>query len=317
MEARKIILFGNSSHVISVPKSWIKENKLKKGDLIFVERNSDGELILLPKEGKEEKERKIITINAEKKEKAFLIREIVSAYLAAPSLIVIEGNNLRKNDSIIKFILNGLSGLEIITQTSNQIKIKDVLDINRISLKEMLRRMDNLIRLMIFEIENKKGTSSKLFKRLQEIDKEVNKLFFLILKIIKMGFYESKIFKQHNISIAEAFQILSIISSLEHMADELKGLPDYLNQINAKEKKQVASNLNYLEGLYLNTFKAYYKNDKKTILAVYKKGREFYKNMDKIKGSKNFILIHQNFKKIENTLYQINKTLLDSIFFEK
>ena len=46
MNSRKIIKLGHSSYVVSVPKNWVKKNKLSKGDRILVRENGDNELIL-------------------------------------------------------------------------------------------------------------------------------------------------------------------------------------------------------------------------------------------------------------------------------
>ena len=37
MEFRKLISFGKSSYVVSLPKAWVVQQKLKKGDLIAVD----------------------------------------------------------------------------------------------------------------------------------------------------------------------------------------------------------------------------------------------------------------------------------------
>ena len=45
IDVRKLISFGKGSYIISMPKSWIEKNNLKKGDLISV--SDDGfELVL-------------------------------------------------------------------------------------------------------------------------------------------------------------------------------------------------------------------------------------------------------------------------------
>ncbi|MEK6861132.1 MAG: AbrB/MazE/SpoVT family DNA-binding domain-containing protein, partial [Nanoarchaeota archaeon] len=49
MEYRKLIKFGNSSHVVSIPNEWIKRNNLKKGDTLYLSENGSNELILSPK----------------------------------------------------------------------------------------------------------------------------------------------------------------------------------------------------------------------------------------------------------------------------
>jgi len=54
MEYRKLIKFGNSSFVISLPKSWIVRHHLKKGAIIYVDENKVGDLVCSPKEVEEE-----------------------------------------------------------------------------------------------------------------------------------------------------------------------------------------------------------------------------------------------------------------------
>ena len=56
MEYRKLISFGKNSFVVSLPKSWIKQNKLIKGDLIHISDNGS-DLILSKKESDEKKKR--------------------------------------------------------------------------------------------------------------------------------------------------------------------------------------------------------------------------------------------------------------------
>ena len=55
MEYRKLISFGKSSFVVSLPKSWIKQNKLKKGDLIHFE--DEGNNLVIKKKEEESKDK--------------------------------------------------------------------------------------------------------------------------------------------------------------------------------------------------------------------------------------------------------------------
>ena len=92
MEYRKLIKFGNSSHVISIPNNWVKKNKLKKGDLIYFEENGKGELILNSELKKEEHQLKEITINVNNKEASTIQREIMNAYINDIDIINIIGD---------------------------------------------------------------------------------------------------------------------------------------------------------------------------------------------------------------------------------
>ena len=80
MEFRKLIGFGKSSFVVSIPKNWTQKNKLNKGDIIYL-REEDNALVLSAKEKRLIKEPKRITIRTESKSVEKLQAEIIAAYL--------------------------------------------------------------------------------------------------------------------------------------------------------------------------------------------------------------------------------------------
>ena len=80
IDVRKLISFGKGSYIVSMPKSWIEKNNLKKGDLISV--SDDGfELILTANHHHKNTESKEITIESIGKNLDLLEAEIVSSYL--------------------------------------------------------------------------------------------------------------------------------------------------------------------------------------------------------------------------------------------
>ncbi|MCX6707490.1 MAG: AbrB/MazE/SpoVT family DNA-binding domain-containing protein [Candidatus Woesearchaeota archaeon] len=91
METRKIISFGNSSYVVSLPKDWVVDNKLKKGDSINME-NRDGSIVINTLENSERKiEPKPIVIEIEGKGMDMIKTEIISAYLNNYDIIEVKG----------------------------------------------------------------------------------------------------------------------------------------------------------------------------------------------------------------------------------
>jgi antitoxin component of MazEF toxin-antitoxin module len=52
MEPRKIIKFGNSSYVVTLPYTWIKQNNLEKGYSINVKKKKDSLVISLDRSKK-------------------------------------------------------------------------------------------------------------------------------------------------------------------------------------------------------------------------------------------------------------------------
>ena len=92
MEYRKLISFGKSSFVISLPKAWINKHKLSKGNLLYLQE-SETDLIISPKEHEEVEEREI-TINVDGKDIFFITREINAAYIENNRRIILKGKEL-------------------------------------------------------------------------------------------------------------------------------------------------------------------------------------------------------------------------------
>ena len=145
---RKLINFGKGSYILTLPKSWVQKNNLKGGDIINVDEGS-AELILSPNAFVETKNIKEITIEVDNKDLELIKVEIVSAYLNNYNTIEIMGKDLDKNIIEIKEIVRNLTGMEIMEQTSTRLVARDLININDISIQNIIRRMNMIKRAMI------------------------------------------------------------------------------------------------------------------------------------------------------------------------
>ena len=93
MEYRKLISFGKNSFVISLPKSWVRQNNLQKGVLIYVEEQENN--LLLSLGSKQETVEKVKEIPVDGKSVRRLKREIISAYIKDYKTIVLFGEELK------------------------------------------------------------------------------------------------------------------------------------------------------------------------------------------------------------------------------
>src|SRR3989344_3988448 len=133
IDFRKLISFGKGSYILSMPKTWIAKNNLKKGDLISL--NDDGfELVLSASRQDEKLEAKEIDIDAKGKDLELLKTEIVSSYLNGYDTISIMFENNNKDVTRIKDVLRNLSGMEIMKQTSTRIVARNLINLNEISI---------------------------------------------------------------------------------------------------------------------------------------------------------------------------------------
>jgi len=281
MDTRKLVRLGNSSFAIALPIEWVRGNKLDKGDIIYIEKNSNSELVILPTEKKVEVVDKEIILKTENKDIERIIAEISSAYMNNYNIMIIEDNFQKKRLSEIKEILGGMIGMEIIKQSNNKIVVRDILDAYQFPISEVLRKMDNIIRGMfeeLIEAINENKVLSKKAAEIAKIDLEVNKLYFLSWKLIRKGLADEKIARSFNTDSLKLSSMQWMSMNLESIGDEIKRVARFVSQGDQKEIKKIKLGLIKLILLiqrnYTDAMTAYYKTDKDLALEVASKNDE-------------------------------------------
>ncbi len=262
MDKRKLIKFGSSSYVLSIPNYWLKKNKLIKGDLLYFEENKNGELILFH-EVKREDDLKKITIKAEGKSLERLGREILSAYINNFNVIVITGNNLDAIMKEIRKILHSFVALEIVEEDNKKIIAKDFLNLRDVSISENIRRMDIILRGMFEDMV--KSVYNDLSKTIYQRDYDVNRFCFIILRAINGAMDNPAVARTLNIQNKDLLPIWRLSVNMEDIGDEIKRVSRFLgahaHTLDDNMKKSIKNIFLKVEKAYLDVMKSYYTND--------------------------------------------------------
>ena len=261
MEYRKLISFGKNSYVISLPKPWIIQNKLKKGDLIYLEENG-GNLLVQPRANDVGEREKEITIYIDGKDFRRIQRETISAYLQNYKTITLVGNEIKEKAKEIQRFIQNLVALEIMEQDSKKIVTKDFLNINDISIDQIVRKMDVITRTMLNDCKNmfKEDNYDNIYHR----DSDVNKFRFLIYRIIWYGMENpSQVLKKLNLKQKDLFVNWWLAFSSEGIADYIKRIARFMKEIKlpAKEQEEYLKLLSKVDTVYISMMKAYYTNN--------------------------------------------------------
>tara|TARA_Y100000310_G_scaffold335338_2_gene417097 strand:+ start:14009 stop:14977 length:969 start_codon:yes stop_codon:yes gene_type:complete len=262
MDYRKLIKFGNNSYVISLPKEWLKKNQLDKGNLIYLNENSNNEIVLAPTLSETQQESKETILNVDNKDARRIRREIISAYLNNFSVIKLTGENIQKNTEVIRDTIHSLMGLEIIEQTKDKTLIRDFLNIRDISLNELMRKMDIITRSMMSDIPLcfQKDHAINIDHRGQD----VLRMSFVILRAIRRGLKDPEYAKNLQLTSLQLFEIWNTASQIKFIADQIREIAHFfpiLEKIPSKEKEQIKQYLKQLTELYSNVMKAFYTED--------------------------------------------------------
>ena len=227
IDVRKLISFGKGSYIISMPKNWVQRNNLKKGDLVSL--SDDGfELVLSAGQNEQKADAREISIEVKSEDIEALKAEVVSSYLNGYDTINVVFDANYKNVPKIKDVMRNLSGLEIMEQTSTRIAAKNLINVNEISIKNIIRRMDVITRAMMEDaILCHRGQCSS--DSIHQRDIDVNRLYFLGFRVIKNAMKNPRIAKSLNTEPWELHSDTLIILRLEKIADRQKRIARYLS----------------------------------------------------------------------------------------
>lgn len=290
MEYRKLISFGKSSFVVSLPKAWVIKQKLKKGDVIYFDEK-DNNLLLRPKETSVSEEKKEKTINIDGKNIYQIRREINAAYVENFKIIKLLGKELKEKTPEIKKLIKDLVALEILELDSEKIIAKDFLDMENTSILELIKKIDIITRSMLED-----STHTFVSDNYEDInlrDSDVNRLHLLIFRAARYGLRNPlKAFKNFNLDPVDLLNAYWIAFHIEAVADETKRIARYMRRVELKKPQQKIFEKLFIDGktLYLDSIKAYYNQEIQRALELSNKKKEyilqidtFYKNNNKVR----------------------------------
>lgn len=314
MDQRKLIKLGNSSFAIALPKQWVDKAGLKKGDNIFITPNSNGELIIQPKYQKLNGEKEI-NLNLEGKKEKDISRELVAAYVNGNNLIRIKVD--LKNIDYTKETLKDFPSIEVMEQKDNTIVAKDLLDINTISISSILRRLDNTIRSMIEDLEpcmSKGYATTKQYNEIFKADKDVNRFYFLLWKIMLLGLENPSVVNTLQTDYSSLVNIWGVGVNLERTGDNVKRIARLLskNKFSEKNIEKLFELYKEVKQDYTNILNCFHRKDKQEAFNLAWRRDDFDKKADLFcdDKDKNISEICDKMKDIENNLHYISKYIV-------
>jgi phosphate uptake regulator len=275
MEFRKLMAFGNSSFIISVPKAWIEKNQLKKGDVLVVEQKPN-ELILSTRDEGERRKLNDVTVNPEGKTFEEFKTELTSLYVNNYNIITVV--NVKK-PAEVKEIFRNLVGMEVVEETASKIVAKDLLDIQEVSIENIIRRVDIIVRSMLTDSADLKPENAEsVIGR----DKEVNRLSLLGFRTAKAATDNPRLLKLFNTTYWNVMLSKQVITSLEKYGDQVKRIirTSKEEKIDKKWKADIIQMLAQVSDNYRSVMKIYYAKDRQAAFKAETETRALFKQCD-------------------------------------
>ncbi len=218
MQERKVIKFGNSSYVVTLPLEWVKLHNLdENGGINLIETKNS--ITIMPSLKRLEKK---ASLNINEKPLKIFNRELISYYLKNYKYIEITGLNIKDKLEEIKIFKEKLSSLEIVEIGNEKIVLKDLSNPKDLNVLELIFEIVKMEKMLFSQLYDEKSFANTYL--LNNLDSNINKLSFLALKSINYNFEEFVNF----LLIKDSIQYWRIILALETIGDICKRISRYL-----------------------------------------------------------------------------------------
>jgi phosphate uptake regulator len=282
MEYRKLISFGKSSYVVSLPKNWVTQNKIKKGDLIYF--NEDGQNLILSKNQVDEtNSEKTKVIYVDGKNLPQIAREVNSAYILNYRNIVLKGKEIKDKIKDLQNTFQNLIALEVMEQTTDSIIAKDFLNMDQVSMDELIRKMDIITRTMLQETSH--SILKDNYENINDRDKDVNRLYFLLYRSVLYNLeHLTNAMKKYKLGPLELFSKHFTGFYIEGVADEARRTARFIRlvKISPKDRNLLVDLFNRVTNYYIQTMKSIYDQDVDASLKLSGLKNAFNKELDEL-----------------------------------
>lgn len=228
MEIRKVQKLGYSTIVVSLPRIWVKEKGLKKGDNVIIRIEDDGSLRIVPYNDVTERgpgESYVVDVS-KISSKGLISRILIGSYLVGHDNISFYIESKRLPYWVIDEIqsaISRLAGVQIVDQSLNKVTVQCLIDSSKFKLNGLIRRIYTLIFSMgeAIKVYLSEGDKS-IMDQIDKMEDEADRVYWLTVRQLLLSQRSWRLAK--DVGIEHPYHIVgnrAIVKGLEEIADRL------------------------------------------------------------------------------------------------
>jgi len=217
-DLRKVQRTPSGTFFVCLPKPWAEQQGLKRGAVIAVTETSDGRLLIDPAYSTVTSPRTITL-----KPSPHLSREIVGKYLLGFDIINVEAKERVSLEvrEIVKNAVSRLIGLEIVEEDYSRITLQCLLEPSGFPPEKILRRSYTIAASMHRDaVKALVEGDVHLAKSIVVRDDEVNRLYFLLVRILRTIVQNPSLSEKLGVRPIECLDYRLVASMVEAIGDE-------------------------------------------------------------------------------------------------
>ncbi len=225
-ETRKLVKWGSSKTLImSLPRQWTKKYSLTEENEVQVLENPDGSLLILPLQFGIKKEPLEAEIRAEQYPDAKTLTYVIKTKF-------LDGNDIIKINSKVPFpesryneitdIVTQLIGFEILTKTTNEIVLKDIMALKETSIEELVKMVSNTVLELLHKLlESIAPADLSVLEAIFNSGDNVHKYYLRVHRQLRKALMEPALLTKMNITALDAVDYAFFIVELNDIATNL------------------------------------------------------------------------------------------------
>ncbi|MBS7632378.1 phosphate uptake regulator PhoU [Candidatus Bathyarchaeota archaeon] len=261
---RKVQRTPSGTFFVCLPKAWAEKYNLERGAVLALNETSDGKL-LLDARHEAEPSPKVAVL----KPGVHLSREIIGKYLLGFDIIQVEAKDRISFEvrDIVKKTVSRLIGLEIVEENYSRIVIQCLLEVSGFPPEKNLRRGYAIVTGMHRDgIDAVIDNDVHLAKSVVARDDEVNRLYFLLVRILRTIIQNPSLSEKLNVRPIDCLDYRLAASLVEAIGDECVNIANTVIEVgNLKLTKDLKKLLMGLHAVcfeaHENALKAFLSND--------------------------------------------------------
>ncbi len=225
MELRKVQETGGGTFLVSLPKDWAKRSALSRGSFVTLVERGDGCLVIDPARQPEQLTETTVLVSSG------LEREITGKYLLGYDVIKVETEGrIRPEDrETVKTTCRRLVGLEVIEEDARRIVMQCLLESSALTPEKVLRREHLIASGMHKEaVTALLESDERLARGVFERDEEVNRLYFLLVRLLRTVIQHPPLSEQLKISPIDCLDLRLVASLVEGISDSAAEIAWYV-----------------------------------------------------------------------------------------
>lgn len=260
-QTRKMQLSGGSTYIISLPKNWIDELKIKVGENVTIVKNSNHSLTLFPREKSDQKRKSTAVIPSSQKDSGeFIKRKIIAAYLAGYKTIKIKTKGMRipseHSKSIRELVRTTMIGTEIVESNSEVITIQILTRLPELSFDTALKRMYLMANNMVKEaIESLEETDTAHAEEVANMDDEVDRFSLYMRRNLVLAVGNESVLRDMGLrKPSDCLGYRAVVSRIERIADHASLIAKRIKFIENKMDDKIINKIKSLSEKSLGVF---------------------------------------------------------------